>query len=331
MEGIKENDLMIESLNQFFGLAEGVGGTVGVPSSSHSLNTFRSELDRNGTALTNRFEVRFNPPAGFALNADLNRSMSLRVQTVTLPGVNLTTSDDSNIYGPTRQVVDGVTFAENMQMTLIDSSSLGARRYFESWQQLAYNPTTWNVGYYNEYTGTVDIFVLNNDGQPTYGVRLWEAFPKTVQGLPLQQAPTIVETAIDLTFRYWSNIAQWGAAPPATKLVSNDPNRRTPASHTMVSNDPNRSLPSAARARQAEAFRAGEARRAGFNQPAGVSGTRFVPNTPTDREVLENRDMPLHLRQSAGRRMIQQGRLNMSNASKRSLMDKFRTGGVTER
>ena len=56
-----------------------------------------------------------------------------------------------------------------------------------------------------------------------------------------------------------------------------------------------------------------------------------MPNTPTDREVLENRDMPLHLRQSAGRRMIQQGRLKMSIASKRSLMDKFSTGGVTER
>ena len=51
---------------------------------------------------------------------------------------------------------------------------------FEEWQKVSYNPQTYNINYYKEYVGAVDIYQLNEQDERTYGVRLEEAFPKTV-------------------------------------------------------------------------------------------------------------------------------------------------------
>ena len=31
------------------------------------------------------------------------------------------------------------------------------RRFFETWNRLSFNPHTWAMGYYDDYTGTIQI------------------------------------------------------------------------------------------------------------------------------------------------------------------------------
>ena len=62
------------------------------------------------------------------------RKISLRCEAVTLPGRNVSTMTDSNVYGPTREVVEGVTYAEDVTLTFQSSSGLDERKYFEQWQ-----------------------------------------------------------------------------------------------------------------------------------------------------------------------------------------------------
>ena len=96
-----------------------------------------------GYAVSNRFEVLIFPPSNMGAPASDSKDISLRCKDVTLPGRNLNTLTDSNIYGPTREIVDGVTYAEDITINFIASSGLEERILFERWQQLTFNDSTW--------------------------------------------------------------------------------------------------------------------------------------------------------------------------------------------
>ena len=167
------------------------------------LSGFNSE--DGGYAVPNRFEVLLFRPGG---NANDARKVSMRCETVSLPGRNLNTLTDSNIYGPTREIVNGVTYAEDISMTFQASSELGERSFFEEWQELAFDERTWNVKYYDQYKGTVDIYVLDRQNQRRFGIKLIEAFPKTISGTDLSQATgnEIIKTSVSFSFRYWETL-----------------------------------------------------------------------------------------------------------------------------
>ena len=165
------------------------------------LSTFHSE---DGYATPNRFEVLITRPGG---HASESREVSMRCESINLPGRNLNTLTDTNIYGPTREVVDGVTYADEITMTFQASSGLEERVFFEEWQTLAFDERTWNVGYYDDYAkySNVEIYVLDRQDNRRYGLKLWEAFPKTIGPTTLGQGMNneIVKTSVTFSFRYW--------------------------------------------------------------------------------------------------------------------------------
>ena len=181
--------------------------------------------NNNGYAQPNRFDVVITPPAkvggggnenvfsGMDRKSDI-RDISMRCESVQLPGRNLSTSPDNNIYGPTREIVEGVTYAEDLNMTFQASSGLDERVFFENWQRQAFDEKTWNIGYYNDYIGNIDIFLLDKQNQRRYGLRIHEAFPKTITATDLNSGTNneIVKISVGFSFRYWTplNINQQG-------------------------------------------------------------------------------------------------------------------------
>ena len=189
------------------------GGAFGVM--NDILSEFHSD---NGYAIPNRFEVLITRPGGSANDA---RKVSLRCETVLLPGRNLNTITDGMPYGPTREVVDGVTYAEDISMTFQASSGLDERVFFEEWQELAFNKQTWNVGYYDDYVSTVEIYLLDRQDQRRYGIKLIEAFPKTIGGTDLSQAANneIIKTSVSFSFRYWESLDTNRQPPSLTDKI----------------------------------------------------------------------------------------------------------------
>jgi len=190
--------------------------------------------NNNGYAQPNRFDVVITPPAklggggmenvfsGMERKSDI-RDISMRCESVQLPGRNLATGTDSNIYGPTRDVVEGVSYAETVSLSFQSSSGLDERKYFEKWQKSAYNDTTWNLGYYNDYIGTVDIYLLDKQDEKRYGLRLREAYPKEINGIELSYGSNneIIKTEIGMSFRYWEPIdASGGGLGVADKILN---------------------------------------------------------------------------------------------------------------
>lgn len=177
----------------------------------------------NGYAQPNRYEVFIIPPkanlgSGDTYNVfqglekrggnnDLER-ICLRAQDINLPGRNLATANDTNIYGPQREVVEGVTYAEEVSINFQASSQLSERVFFEDWQRQAFNEETWNVQYYNDYIGGIEIYVLDRLDKKRYGIKLWEVFPKTIgpNALSYSSNDQIMLLPVSFTFRYWTRI-----------------------------------------------------------------------------------------------------------------------------
>tara|TARA_Y100000310_G_scaffold9306_1_gene9721 strand:- start:3476 stop:4144 length:669 start_codon:yes stop_codon:yes gene_type:complete len=166
------------------------------------LSTFHSD---DGYAQPNRFEVKISRPSLANINL---KQLSMRCESITLPGRNLNTLSDTNIYGPSREIVNGITYADEITMTFQASSDLKERVYFEEWQESAFDERSWNVRYYNEYTSEIDIYLLDKNDKKRYGLKLWEAFPKTINATELNQGTNneIIKLDVVFSFRYWTTL-----------------------------------------------------------------------------------------------------------------------------
>ena len=178
-----------------------------------------------GIAKPSRYEVIFLPPVGNDTNVfstvinamrgdGTAREVSLKCEQISMPGRNIDTAPDNNIYGPVREIAQGWSFADiTAQFQL--SSDLKERRFFETWQRLSFNPDTWNMGYYDDYTGTIQIFQLDEQDNRRYGVELIECFPKTVGELTYDYSAVNTQQKVQITFsyRYWKNLTDESKLP----------------------------------------------------------------------------------------------------------------------
>ena len=189
------------------------------------LAAFRS--DDGAYATTNRYEIVIGQPKPQSLGrgglsnlmstfgrsghlayvggASGLRGLQLRAETVQLPGRNLSTSDDPNIYGPIRTVVDGVSFAEDINITFQCGTELQERRFFEKWQEMCFDKDSWNMKYFNDYVGSLSIFLLDKQDRRRFGLKCMECYPKTLVGMDLNYAPStdIAKLTVGFVFRYW--------------------------------------------------------------------------------------------------------------------------------
>ena len=193
-----------------------------------SLNAFLSHnASRDGYAKANRYEVVILLPSGVTngdfqgageaamatnvlsrLGGETARRISFRCDSISIPGRNLRTQMNGNIYGPPHEIVQGQTFAP-VEATFYCGSDLAERYFFEDWQKITYNPDTYNINYYKEYIGSVEIYQLNEQDERTYGCKLEEVFPKTVAALAYRHGSNnqIQKVSVELAYRYWRNIA----------------------------------------------------------------------------------------------------------------------------
>ena len=193
------------------------------------LAEFRSD---DGYALPSRYEVVILPPQGTrgqpkgALNnvfskvmeentgEGTTRKVGLQCESISFPGRNLDTTDDSNIYGPIRDIVNGYSYAD-ITGVFRCSSDMREKTFFETWQRLAYNPQTWSMGYYDGYVGGLEIHQLDQKDKRRYGVELIECFPKTIaaQSLTATTASDVQKLSVTFSYRYWKNLTDEADLP----------------------------------------------------------------------------------------------------------------------
>ena len=185
--------------------------------------TFHSE---DGYARPSRYEAYFFPPIsksqtnvaaqmmGEQMMNGTARKTALRCQTFEFPGRNLDPTEDTNIYGPVRNIVSGYSYAETTAVFQC-SSDMKEKMFFETWQRLAYNPQTWAMQYYNDYSGSIKIFQLDETDRQRYGIELVECFPKTIaaQALDYSTVNAIQTVSVTFSYRYWKDLKDEAELP----------------------------------------------------------------------------------------------------------------------
>ena len=180
---------------------------------------------KGGFSRPSRYEVILVPPAGTNSNLfssqmqefrgdDTIKQTSLACESISFPGRNIDTTEDTNIYGPVRNIATGFSYAD-ITPTFRCSRDMREKRYFETWQKLSYNPATWSMQYYEDYVGAVQIFQLDDNDERTYGVVLIEAFPKTIEAQQLDYSSTDQINKLNVTFsyRWWKSLADEANLP----------------------------------------------------------------------------------------------------------------------
>ena len=165
---------------------------------------------QNAYGRPNLYEVQIHSPRGAspAMGGHNVREISLRAESLQMPGRSLQTQIASAgaVTGPQREYVTEPLFADEISMTFQSTAGLDERKFFEQWQQLSYNVTTFDAGYYKDYVGTLDMYLLNQNNQKTFGLRIEECFPKSIAALELAAGPNseIIKTSVEWMFRKFS-------------------------------------------------------------------------------------------------------------------------------
>ena len=175
------------------GVAQGPGGSQGI--------LFEEEVQNSTVSGQMQRETQ------------IQRGLRAFVENVDMPGRTLDTTD-YQIYGPRRQVVTGHSFSGEITMSMYCDKFLRQRSFFEMWQKAAFDQGTNNVHFYEDYIGAVRIYQLgafaeNADrDRISYGVHLFECFPKTISAVTYGQGQNdeIQKISVSLAFRNWQNL-----------------------------------------------------------------------------------------------------------------------------
>ena len=113
--------------------------------------------------------------------------------------------------GPVRKFVYDHTYGD-ITATFYTDKFMRERTFFEMWQKAAFSNSTHNFNYYNDYVAPLDIFALGQFASRderddiTYGVRLFECYPKTISEVSFSHDANTIQTfTVTFSYRYWVN------------------------------------------------------------------------------------------------------------------------------
>tara|TARA_Y100000389_G_scaffold29280_1_gene24952 strand:- start:2837 stop:3418 length:582 start_codon:yes stop_codon:yes gene_type:complete len=191
-----------------------------------TIDQFKSLVSsKGGIARTNVFRVRLPSLPGVASSNDI----SLLCKDVQLPGRQIITNE-RRIGLQFEKVAYGYA-VQDINMTFHVMNDYGIKKYFETWQNLAVNQDTFEIGYYNDYTFqividqikkgvTLPVYSFGNfldiftpkavniaDDQIIYSCKLTNAFPTTINAIQLNNDQDgIVELNVQLSYKNWKQI-----------------------------------------------------------------------------------------------------------------------------
>ena len=158
------------------------------------------------------FRVRFELPnmSTLASNSKTNL-IDFYAKSVTVPGKNIE-STPNRIYGPEREMPDGVSYAGDIDINFILTNDFFLYRWILQWMNSIVGETTANLNYYNNYVSRMFIMPTVNYGNAysesplVYVVE--DVWPKTITGYGLDQSltNTTIEYSASFSFRKWHYI-----------------------------------------------------------------------------------------------------------------------------
>lgn len=179
--------------------------------SNFSIEDFRSAIFKDSLARTNRFEVIIPAPIGMSnSNSSYAGSTSLYCEMASLPPVNISTKS-FKIFGPTYQRPFGAEYGgEGVSLTFHVDRDMNIKKFFDEWTAVIVDPDSGLVNYQENYISTLTLRQLDEQENVTYELELYEAFPRSVNLLELNNSAQNQTHRLNVLFayRYWKDIGR---------------------------------------------------------------------------------------------------------------------------
>jgi len=171
--------------------------------SAFSIENFKSEVyGRYGLAKTNRFEVFIIPPPRLL---QYGRQVSIMVEQAYFPFLNIGVKPH-RIFGPAHQRPVNVDYGgDGVNLSIHVDGNMQVKKFFDDWSHLVVNSNDFTVNYQENYSSIVTVRQLNDLGKVTYEATLYEAFPRNVNQMALDNASQAQTHRVHVlfSFRYW--------------------------------------------------------------------------------------------------------------------------------
>lgn len=175
---------------------------------------------RGGLAKGNRFSVFLCPPQQSLLNLDLQtiganllsgtfslgglvndpRDIGVLCDEVSFPGRQITTLEYQT-WNFAKKVPNGF-ITENVDMTFHLTNDYYMKKMFDRWIALVMNFDSNQMRYKSKYVSDITIQQLNEQNTAIYGMKLHNAFPVTVQSIPLANSATDATQKLVVQFAF---------------------------------------------------------------------------------------------------------------------------------
>jgi hypothetical protein len=149
-----------------------------------NINEMMSEIYRDSLIYANRFEVVINTPMVFNTRPTSTKSLTLRCNSVSVPGRSLTTQN-YRFYGPQRQFPIEPLYSGDLSLSYILSNDLKERVFFEEWLNFVCNPNNYKFSFYDNYTTNITVNILNKTDEVVYSAIVEEVYPKQLGDLAM--------------------------------------------------------------------------------------------------------------------------------------------------
>ena len=171
-----------------------------------SVTSFSSKISTMGLASPNKFEVLFKSIPGQNDKKNLEQ-LSIMCDQVSLAGRDVQAVLDLQ-YGIRRQVVYNAPAYTPLSLSFLCTDNMEEKRILDKWNNRCVGVDGgFNVAYYNDYIGELDVYVLDRSGKHrTYHMHYHEVYPKTVTAVELNHGTTnaTLRVTTEIAYAFWT-------------------------------------------------------------------------------------------------------------------------------
>lgn len=168
-----------------------------------SINDFKSSF-KTDLARTNRFDVNIPVPLTLLPYVSSAKDLKYRCEAAQLPGRTLATLEQRT-YGPVEKFPYMNTYNDIDMVFLVDDD-MNQKVFFDAWMNYINPLYNYNFRYKSDYSTVLTVNQYDVNGQLSYSVNMFDAYPVSMNQLDLDWAGEGVhKLSVTFAYTYWQN------------------------------------------------------------------------------------------------------------------------------
>jgi hypothetical protein len=158
--------------------------------------------EQGGLAVANQYKVLLPTLPNISISP---QQLNILCKNAVLPGRQILTNE--RLVGALGEKMGYGYAVDDVSLTFHVTNKFDLKKYFDKWQELVFNPNTYELGFKlgtNGYGKTVEIQHLQKNSEITYSIILDDAFPTSVNAIELSnELDGLIELNVQLSYTNW--------------------------------------------------------------------------------------------------------------------------------